>query len=69
MNGRVMSKEAFDRRFSSLPALPTNAFHSGSSDVPFGERRESSKHADLDKPNVRGATHLAVNIPRQSRGL
>ena len=29
-NGRVISKEAFDARFSSLPALPKSAFHSGS---------------------------------------
>jgi hypothetical protein len=30
VTGRVISKEAFDARFSSLPALPSNAFHSGS---------------------------------------
>jgi hypothetical protein len=32
MNGRVMSKEAFDARFSSRPALPSSALHSGSAD-------------------------------------
>ena len=30
MKGRVISKEAFDRMFPRLPALPGDAFHSGS---------------------------------------
>jgi hypothetical protein len=29
MEGRVLSKAAFDAKFPSLPPLPSNAFHSG----------------------------------------
>jgi hypothetical protein len=33
MDGRVLSKAAFDAKFPSLPPLPSNAFHSGPSNT------------------------------------